>query len=55
MVCQELCEDVVWPEGKGLTVEYGGNTESSCLDLITVSRFKCKNYILCYKSPKLFN
>ena len=25
MVCQELCEDVVWPEGKGLSVEYGGN------------------------------
>ena len=25
MVCQELCEDVVWPEGKGLSMEYGGN------------------------------
>ena len=25
MVCQELCEDVVWPEGEGLPVEDGGN------------------------------
>jgi len=25
MVCQELCEDVVWPEGEGLPAEYGGN------------------------------
>ena len=25
MVCKELCEDVVWPEGDGHSVEDGGN------------------------------
>ena len=25
MVCWELCEDVIWPEGEGHSVEDGGN------------------------------
>ena len=25
MVCKELCEDMVWPEGDGQSVEDGGN------------------------------
>ena len=25
MICWELCEDVVWPEGEGHSVEDGGN------------------------------
>jgi len=24
VVCEELCKDIVWPEGLGLSVEYGG-------------------------------
>jgi hypothetical protein len=26
VVCYELCEEVIWPEGEGQSVEDGGNT-----------------------------